>query len=107
MGKFVFPTAVSATEEELCEVDLPVHTHIGGSVEISIRKDECDKLFEESLKKDRKKDEELATLQSEASKIHAKEDEALELQRIRKYHQSPLWQTIILFLQFDMHGRAQ
>ena len=84
LGKFVLPTAVSAPEEELSEVDLPVHTLIGGSVERSIRKDECDKLFEESLKKDRKKDEELATLQSEASKLHAKEDKALELQRIRK-----------------------
>ena len=82
LGKFVFPTTVSATEEELSKVDLPTHTHIGGSVERSIWKDECDKLFEESLKKDRQKDEELAILQSEASKIHAKEDEALELQRI-------------------------
>ena len=89
LGKFVFSTAASAIEEELSEVDLPVHTLIGGSVERSIRKDECDMLFEESLKKDRQKDEELGNLQSEASKIHAKEDEALELQRIRKRRVPP------------------
>ena len=53
LGKFVCPTIASATEEELSEVDLPVHTLIEGSVERSIKKDECDKLFEESLKKDR------------------------------------------------------
>ena len=53
LGKFVFSTAASTTKEELREVDLPVHTLIGGSVGRSIRKDEYDKLFEESLKKNR------------------------------------------------------
>ena len=89
LRKFVFPTAASATEEELSEVDLPVHSLIGGSIERSIQKDECDRLFEESLEKDRQKNEELATLQSKASKIHAKEDEALKLQRIRKRRVPP------------------
>ena len=84
MRKFVFPTAASATEEELSKVDLPVHTLIGGSIERSIQKNQCDRLFEESLEKDRQKDEDLVTLQSDASKIHTKEDEALKLQRIRK-----------------------
>ena len=56
LGKFAFPTAANATEKELREVHLLVHTLIGGSVERSIRKDEWDKLFEESLKKDRQKD---------------------------------------------------
>ena len=82
LRKFVFPTTASAREEELSEVDLLVHTLIGGSIERSIQKDECDRLFEESLEKDTQKDEELATLQLEASKIHTKEDEALKLQRI-------------------------
>ena len=81
MRKLVFPTAAGTTEEELSEVDLPVHTLIGGSIERSSQKDECDRLFE-SLEKDRQKDEELTTLQSEASKIHTKEDEGLKLQRI-------------------------
>ena len=83
MRKLVFPTAAGTTEEELSEVDLPVHTLIGGSIERSSQKDECDRLFE-SLEKDRQKDEELTTLQSEASKIYTKEDEGLKLQRIRK-----------------------
>ena len=55
MKKFVFPTAASATEEELSEVDLPVHTLIGGSIERSIQKDERDRLFEEPLEKIAKK----------------------------------------------------
>ena len=58
-------------------------------MERSIQKDECDKLFEELLKKDRQKDEELATLQPEASKIHPKEDEVLELQMTRKRRVPP------------------
>ena len=33
LRKFVFPAAASATEEELREEDLPVHTLIGGSTE--------------------------------------------------------------------------
>ena len=70
MRKFVFPTAASATEGELSKVDLPVHTLIGGSIERSIQKNQCDRLFEESLEKDRQKDEDLATLQSDASKTH-------------------------------------
>ena len=89
MRKFVFPAGASATEEELSEVDLPVHTLIGSSIERSIQKNECDKLFEESLKKDKQKDEELATLQSEVLTVHTKEDEALELQRIRKRRVPP------------------
>ena len=84
LRKLVFPAAASTIEEELSEVDLPVHTLIRGSTERSIQKDECDRLFEESLEKDRQKDEELTTLQSEASKIYTKEDEGLKLQRIRK-----------------------
>ena len=33
LRKFVFPAAASATEEELSEEDLPVHTLIGDSTE--------------------------------------------------------------------------
>ena len=89
LRKFVFPTTASAREEELSKVDWLVHTLIGGSIERSIQKDECDRLFEESLEKDTQKAEELATLQSEASKIHTKEDEALRLQRIWKCRVPP------------------
>ena len=69
--------------------DLPVYTLIGGSIERFIQKDECDRLFEKSLEKDRQKNEELATLQSKASKIHTKEGEAMKLQRIRKRRVPP------------------
>ena len=41
------------------------------------------------LEKDRQKDEELATLNSKALKIHTKKDEALKLQRIRKRRVPP------------------
>ena len=55
LRKFVFPTEASATEEQLSKVDLLVRTLIGGSIERSIQKDEFDKLFEESLKKNKEK----------------------------------------------------
>ena len=39
LRKFVFPTAASATEEKLSEIDLPVYTLIVGSIDRSIQKD--------------------------------------------------------------------